>query len=286
MILLSIKNISDFIRELNKIPAPRKTELFFRGHSDKDYELKPGIYRNSKLIDNEHILFKEFILRTPYDFLNEKSALEQLVKMQHYSLPTRLLDITSNPLVALYFACSGDKNKDGKIISFRIPSSHIKYYDSYTVSILANIAKTPNDFNIKDITDLNVEEFNKNTNIQYLLRQIREEKAFFQANINPKDIEKVVAVKVKQSNNRIIKQSGAFLIFGINREKTNPASVPEKWIVGSQSGKADNKIEIDFTIHRDYKKEILKELDILSINESTLFPELDNQARYLKNRYS
>lgn len=89
---MSIKNISDYINMLKKIPGPRDTELFFRGHSDIDFELKPGIYRKSKHLLNENKLFKEFILRTPIDFSNEKSALEKLVKMQHYGLPTRLLD--------------------------------------------------------------------------------------------------------------------------------------------------------------------------------------------------
>jgi hypothetical protein len=78
---------------------------------------------------------------------------------------------------------------------------------------------------------LNIEKFNTEQEIQYLLHEIREEKAYFQPIIDQKDIEKVVAVKVKQSNNRIIKQSGAFLIFGIDGEKVNPASVPENWIV-------------------------------------------------------
>lgn len=278
---MSIKNISDFITELRKIPGPRKTELFFRGHSDVGFELKPSIYRSEKLISNENIIIKEFILRTPIDFLNEKSALEKLVKMQHYGLPTRLLDITSNPLVALYFACSGNENEDGRVVVFRIPNSHIKYYDSDTVSILANIAKRPISFNIKGIQNLDIETFNKKNEIKYLLHEIKEEKAYFQPIIDPKDIEQVVAVKVKQSNNRIIKQSGAFLIFGINEEKGVCASIPEKWIVEFTS----KKEKIDFTIDKDSKNSILKELDTLGINESILFPELDNQARYLKNKY-
>lgn len=279
---MPIKSISDFISELAKVPGPRKTELFYRGHSDSEYKLQPSIYRNKNLIANENRLFKEFILRTPVDFLNEKSALEKLVKMQHYSLPTRLLDITSNPLVALYFACSSKEEKDGRVIVFRIPNTHIKYYDSDTVSIISNIAKRPESFSIIETKNLDIEEFNKLDEIQHLLHEIKEEKAYFQPLINPRDIEQVVAVKVKQSNNRIIKQSGAFLIFGVNEVKSNPALVPEEWIVMFDS----KKNKLDFMIQHENKKDILKELDILGINESTLFPELDNQARYLKNRYS
>jgi len=113
---MAIDSIAKFISELRKINRRGSGEIFFRGHSDKEYKLEPSIYRNKKLISNEHNLFKEFILRTPSDFLNEKSALEKLVKMQHYGLPTRLLDITSNPLVALFFACYEKGQRDGKVL--------------------------------------------------------------------------------------------------------------------------------------------------------------------------
>ena len=276
---MAINNIADFVRELQKIPRLRESELFFRGHSDFEYKLEPSIYRNKRLISNEHNLFKEFILRTPTDFLNEKSALEKLVKMQHYGLPTRLLDLTTNALVALYFACSSKGKRDGNVVVFRIPKNDIKYYDSDTVSILSNIAKRPNTFSVEKIRSFQISDFNEQDQIAYLLHEIKEEKSYFQSIINPQDVERVVAVKVKQSNNRIIKQSGAFLIFGVNGRKSQPAKIPNDWILNLEMK------GVDFRIDNASKDTILDELNAIGINESTLFPELENQAKYLKKYY-
>ncbi len=273
---MALENIADFISELRKIPRTGNFDFYFRGHSDVDFDLKPSIYRQ-RYIKNENIIFKEFILKTPNDFLNEKSALEKLVKMQHYGVPTRLLDITTNPLVALYFACKEKGKKDGKVLVFRIPKSDVKYYDSDTVSIIANISKRPIDFNIKSYSR-KISEFNQQEHIAYLLHEIKEEKSYFQSIINPDDIERVVAVKVKQSNNRIIKQSGAFLIFGIKGEKSEPAEIPNDWILNLHAK------GVDFEINNGSKDKILEELDLLGINEATLFPELENQAIYIRRQ--
>lgn len=276
---MAIKNIADFVRELQKIPRLRDSELFFRGHSDFEYKLEPSIYRNKRLIINEHNLYKEFILRTPTDFLNENSALEKLVKMQHYGLPTRLLDLTTNALVALYFACSSKGKRDGKVVVFRIPKNDIKYYDSDTVSILSNLAKRPSSFSVENIREKKIAEFNEQAEIAYLLHEIKEEKSYFQSIIIPNDIERVVAVKVKQSNLRIIKQSGSFLIFGINGNKKLPAKIPNQWILNLELK------GVDFKIDNGSKEKILDELNAVGINESTLFPELENQAKYLKKQF-
>lgn len=54
----------------------------------------------------------------PNEFLGNR--FDSLVKMQHFGMPTRLLDTTTNPLVALYFACESDKqlDKDGAVYMF------------------------------------------------------------------------------------------------------------------------------------------------------------------------
>ncbi|WP_346764431.1 FRG domain-containing protein [Acinetobacter sp. SA01] len=140
--------ITEILKLLNNYKYKRDTDaIFFRGHSNKDYELVPYVYRDN-IIKNEHIIFKELLLRCPQDFEYCQTTFEFLVKMQHYSLPTRLLDITTNPLIALYFACQSKSKSDAELIIFKVPKSDIKYYDSDTVSILSNLSRVPFDFSI------------------------------------------------------------------------------------------------------------------------------------------
>ena len=124
----------DFITEMQRVLPKNNHESYFRGHSNSNFTLLPSIYRDG-LISNEDKIFKESIIRTPHEFLHCKSTLERLVKMQHYAVPTRLLDITSNPLVALYFACK-DVENNGEVIHMQVPNDHVKFYDSDTVSVL------------------------------------------------------------------------------------------------------------------------------------------------------
>ena len=186
--------------------------------------------------------------------------------MQHYALPTRLLDITSNPLVALYFACQNyKKNDDGVVYVFKIRKNEIKYYDSDSVSLISNLAK------------LNIEksDFTDSGCFDYLMHEIRDEKPHFRSDLpqelNENDLTKVFPVKVKLNNNRIVSQSGAFFIFGIENltSKLKPASLSSPII--------DKQI----IIPNKSKAGLIEILEKLAINETTLFPELEHQAKYL-----
>ena len=100
-----VTSVSDFIEKVVMLNKEAGTEVFYRGHADENWELKPSIFRKPNGVEIEHQLFRDMVAHTPQSFSGCKSALDYLVQMQHYELPTRLLDVSTNPLVALYFAC-------------------------------------------------------------------------------------------------------------------------------------------------------------------------------------
>ena len=81
---------------------------------------------------------------------------DKLVRMQHFGLPTRLLDVSRNALVALYFATDpgplGSKPSDGMVTAFAIPQEHEKYFDSDSVSCIANLANMTSEEKDRDLS--------------------------------------------------------------------------------------------------------------------------------------
>lgn len=271
-----IGSIRTFLSILDDIKFSKDYIYFYRGHSDYNFKLEPSIYRNDGLTNNENKIFREIILRCPDDFQDNTVTFQKLVKMQHYSLPTRLLDITENSLTALFFACQ-DSNTDGEVIIFKIHKDDVKYFDSDTVSVLSNVSKLSRSFEISQSKSNNVAEFNKQENIKLLLHEIQQEKHFFSPVINPMHIESVLCVKPKLDNQRIIRQEGAFFLFGIENKKKNCANFPVEKIYYPNSEK--------LIINASKKENILKQLKRLGINNSSVFPEIDNIAKDIKETY-
>lgn len=270
----SIRTLIDQLDNLNGTVYDDNVLIFYRGHSSRHFDLLPSIYRNYDLVKNEDRLFKDIIAKSPGEFKECNSTFEKLVKMQHYSLPTRLLDITTNPLVALYFACADNdrKDEDGMLYRFEIKESQLKYFDSDAVSVVANISRRPIDFEITSIKGNDRDNFNNEDAIMYLLHEIRTEKPHFKPVIDKEDIEKVFCVKPILDNPRIIKQEGAFFLYGIKGQKSSPADFKFHYTY--------------FIINKSDKKKILKQLESLGIDESTLFPEIEHVAKHLKEKYN
>lgn len=276
---IRVGSVRTFLTEMERFEPEKGFTYFFRGHSRFSHRLVPSIYRDPGWIENEDVLFKELVLRCPNDFSGQESTFQSLVKMQHYSLPTRLLDVTANPLVALYFACEheGPQRESGEVVVFRIPTAEIKYFDSDTVSVIANISRRPATFKLPD-EELEREAFNEEPQIHYLLHEVKREKPYFEPLILRFHLESVVCVKPKLDNARVIKQDGAFLLFGMDGRKTEPATVPAGFLAAAASKR--------LLVEPGKKVFIRKQLESLGLTQASIFPEIDKVAEFIKRTYA
>lgn len=284
-----ISTVSGFVREMLALKIDGKDPTAFRGQCDHSWPGQAPIFRNeNQLLHFEEAMMKEIISVHPQEFLQDETMFDRLVRMQHYGLPTRLLDVTLNPLVALFFASQDNVKEvekdgsvrryptDGKVIAYKVPESRAKYFDSNSVSCLSNLSNlTFEEKMFLQSAGLSVsrEDFNTSSEVKRLLDCVRMEKSHFRAEIDPITLYRPLFVKPKNNNRRIIAQSGAFIIFGLD--------VP----VGSDKPYERNIRMVYFRIPADAKAGIRRELSRLGIDAAVLFPELEKSALIISNKY-
>jgi hypothetical protein len=267
----NITSLEGYVRKISEIQPKPDEVLLYRGHPRKEFTLLPSVLRDPKFQEAEHAILRELVASHPADFASDTTTLEQLVRVQHYSLPTRLLDATWNPLVALYFTVREGLDTSGEVVVFRIKKDQVKFFDSDTVSCLANLAhlKTIE----KEAIDFTLpagDPFNQQPQIDRLLQFIRVEKTYFKGIIVPDHLKTVLCVKPKHSNQRILAQAGAFLLWGL---------------APALDGHPIPGITIErIRVNVKQKGKIVKELDRMSVNESTMFPEIERAAIYIRKK--
>ena len=107
----TVQSLETYISHVERLRANRKGRLWYRGCGKVSYELKPSLYRHkrTKSIEDLMLLEKNLMARfqqrsIPFHSRALNDPWEWLFFMQHYGVPTRLLDWSESPLMALFFA--------------------------------------------------------------------------------------------------------------------------------------------------------------------------------------
>ena len=150
----TVTSVSDMIESLKNDTNDYQGPVWFRGQSRVDWKLEPRLMRGGSETIESHLI-NRFKQNATY-LLNQvpRGEFEWLFLMQHHSVPTRLLDWSESPLVALYFAVSEFPECDAAMwlllpctlnqisnfrpeFEFEVPSfddEHLKNYMPTTIS--------------------------------------------------------------------------------------------------------------------------------------------------------
>ena len=226
--------------------------------------------------------------KIPMEFKEFSTLFDIMTKYQHYGMCTRLLDLTTNPLVALYFACKIHGNEEYESDDEKVekePYGVIYYTNNYYPS-------QSTDKEVKIVSALASYDLSKENTISEILERLRQnqiidietkdrwlQKTYFPEFV--KLIQNNYMVTPTYTNERLRKQSGVFLLASLFTIVSG-SEVGNSIITKSKGNLREEFSERFFYINGENKESILKELDLYNINEATLFPELEHQLNYIR----
>lgn len=293
-----LSQLSDYKAEIAKEEGfdLDQRRLFFRGQANEMWDIRPSVFRDDMLSQEDRILDIAAI-RNPAEF-EAGRPFEHLTRLQHFGLCTRLLDVTLNPLVAMYFACQtyeefiNDNTEDSQEQSDKGIKGENKQYSgavyfqrAYSVdsnaaeiNIISYLAKL-NIANSYYARQFVIELMN-----QHVIPLKPVEKFSDEEYVNLFDnIQKNYFVISSFNSQRMINQSGAFLLPGAINITKNETNLGESKLEKATTNLINEFLPDRFIIPYNKKGEILDELDFYNINEATLFPDLEHQMNYIKS---
>ena len=268
--------------------------FYYRGEASDNWSLTPSVMRTARFRGSEAQMSVEMRSRQPQDFATKTIAIGQMVIARHHELPTRLLDVTSNLLVALFHAATNTEDaNNGRVHIFVLPQSMVKPFNSDTVSLVANFARLPRgEQNLllgktKEDTKEDVEPSGPSrhgphryrASLEHLYQLIREEKPSFAERIDSRDFLRIFVVEPQRSFERLRAQSGAFLLSAFH-DRYEEKSI-RKW---------NSDIPLDhhyvLSVPARAKEGIRNELSMADITRENLFPSLEETARAIRCRHN
>lgn len=237
-----IHGLVDLLSRLKRDNQPNNI-YWYRGHAKSTWKLMAKLGRRAANLNREEDLISKFkqnaamLLSSPLP-----ASWDLLAIMQHHGVPTRLLDWSESPLIALFFAVTEEK--------YKREDAALWVLDPIELNKASNI---------KPDYELKIPSFGEEVVEGYTTRSLVSETS---TRLEP------IAVIGARNTSRMQAQLGSFTV--IHRD----AKAIEEIGNGSHVRK--------YTIPSKYKRTIQSELETFGIGKFQLFPELESLGQIIQ----
>lgn len=238
-----IDNFDELLNFLNELINTKDVTYIYRGYNNDD-EIYPAIIRQDDYSKYEESLLSEFE-KYGLAYFSPNNHIEFLSYAQHFGLPTRLLDFTSNPFIALFFALYKKEKED-------------TYYKIIYCDTTKDCITLKNDVNytrnqIRKFETKQISPYEKMQRTSYTKELISRFKSFG-------SFDKICIVTPNFTNQRIMMQEGLFML-PTTLDRNRHKKIIEK---------NTNRI----LINKSIRKEAIQYLDKIGFNSYKLMPDL------------
>lgn len=269
---------------------PRGT--WFRGQENSSWPLVPSVFRkddqgNMEYAQSEPDILLDFKLRHANRRAEMFDTLDWLCLMQHHNCPTRILDLTENVLIALFFAVRQNPDCDNEPGAlFVLNSFKLNHYT----------AGGPTALRAGDLPCWVRAQLAEDTSFDSLFNQIANERPAdleqFRRDIQTKELimaehfSRPVAVWPRSIHERMVRQQSVFVVHGGSFSR-QAEGIPAPVLLETLHNSMDEGLRflVKFTVPPTEKQKIRDELRCLGIHIGSLFPELEYQAEHIKTAW-
>ncbi len=303
---IEVRSLGEYVEECCNIIQNWKNDMaWFRGVCNNKYLLTPSIFRyidpELSLYANQAKYLKEAYYATISDVslwtVQLKGVLEHMGFLQHYGMPTTLLDFSDDMLTALHFALNpdspGDLEKvDNYILQPKVVLFNPAIYNDAVISLKkGRPARQPGNISpiLLYVQDNQLLDFYvHNMSNEYLRNHSRDHTEDYSP--NPRTNLYPQPIAIRRSNARIQAQNGTFVAYNLSANPEKNGKVKEEYysylaleriqneylklLKDNNKSLEDGKFIKEIYINKMAVPAIKKQLKVMHVTTAKAYPEL------------